>query len=156
MAGTTRNSRRIKASAETLFKALTDPKGLETWQVPGEMTGKVHHYDLREGGSYTMSLFYPEGEGGAGKTSGREDRFTATFVTLDPPRKLVERVTFETDSPEFAGEMIMEVTLEPVDDETNVTFLFRDLPPGVSEADNEQGTISSLEKLARYVEVQGD
>lgn len=152
MPQTTQNSRRIKASAEEIYQALTDPQGLETWQVPGDMTGKVHKYDLREGGSYTMSLFYPEHEGNGGKTSGREDRFTATFVKLDAPYKIVERVKFETEAVEFSQEMIMEITLEPMGTETNVTFLFRNIPAGIKPEDNEQGTISSLEKLARYVE----
>jgi uncharacterized protein YndB with AHSA1/START domain len=150
MSRITQNSKRIHASAEKIYRALTDPKGLETWQAPGDMTGKVHSYDLRKGGHYTMSLFYPEGEN-LGKTAGREDRFTVEFLELDPPFKIVERVKFETDAEEFSGDMIMEVTLEPAGDETNVTFLFRNIPPGISLEDNEKGTLSSLEKLARYV-----
>ncbi|GLU52945.1 SRPBCC domain-containing protein [Dyadobacter frigoris] len=50
MAQTTRNSKIIKASPAKIFKALTDPKGIETWRVPGDMTGKVRDYDLRENG----------------------------------------------------------------------------------------------------------
>ena len=59
---TTRNSKDIKASPETLFRAFTDPGSLEAWLAPGEMTGKVHNFDLRWGGGYTMSLFYPVSE----------------------------------------------------------------------------------------------
>ena len=152
MARTTQNSKRIHASPEKIFKALTDPRGLEHWQVPGDMTGKVHEYDLREGGSYTMSLFYPEGEGNPGKTSGQEDRYTAIFEKLDAPYKIVERVKFDAEAAEFSEEMIMEITLESMGDDTNVTFQFRNIPEGISLKDNEKGTISSLEKLARYVE----
>ena len=142
----------IKASAAKIFEALTDPKALEIWQVPGDMTGKVHHYEFREGGSYTMSLFYPESEGARGKTSAREDRFTSTFVKLDPPYKIIETVKFETEAPELSEEMMMEVTLEPMGDETNVTFLFSNIPAGIKPEDNEKGTLSSLEKLAHYVD----
>ena len=152
MSRITQNSKRIHASPEKIFKALTDPRGLEYWQVPGDMTGKVHQHDFREGGSYTMSLFYPEGEGNAGKTSGREDRYTAIVEKLDAPYKIVERVKFDAEATEFSEEMIMEITLEPLGNDTNVTFQFRNIPEGISLKDNEKGTISSLEKLARYVE----
>lgn len=56
------NSKVIKASPETLYKAFTDPKALAVWLAPGKMTGKVHSFDLRIGGGYQMSLFYPESE----------------------------------------------------------------------------------------------
>jgi hypothetical protein len=48
--------------------------------------------------------------------------------------------------------MIMEVTLEPKGKGTEVTFLFKNIPPGIRPEDNEAGTQSTLEKLARYVE----
>jgi len=56
---TTQASREIKASPEKLYQAFTSPAALEVWMAPGDMTGKIHHFDLREGGSYEMSLFYP-------------------------------------------------------------------------------------------------
>jgi len=51
-----------------------------------------------------------------------------------------------------AGEMIMEVTFEAEEGGTTVTILFKDIPPGIRPEDNEAGTRSTLEKLARYVE----
>jgi uncharacterized protein YndB with AHSA1/START domain len=100
-----------------------------------------------------MSLFYPETEKEMrGKTSGKEDRFTAKFIELTPPNKIIEAINFDTGDPNFSGEMIMEVTLEPADNGTKVTFLFKNLPAGIKPEDNEAGTISSLEKLAQYVE----
>ncbi|HEX5503561.1 MAG TPA: SRPBCC domain-containing protein, partial [Thermomicrobiales bacterium] len=52
----------------------------------------------------------------------------------------------------FAGELVMEATFEAVADGTLVTIRFTGLPPGIRPADNEAGTRSALEKLARYVE----
>lgn len=46
----------------------------------------------------------------------------------------------------------MEVTLEAEEGGTTVTIAFKDLPPGIRPEDNEAGTLSALEKLARYVE----
>ncbi|WP_367873523.1 SRPBCC domain-containing protein [Luteolibacter sp. Populi] len=152
----TRNSKFIRASQEALYRALTDPSALEVWQAPGDMTGRVHEFDLRVGGGYEMSLFYPPGEDEAlGKTSEGEDRFTARFVELVPLEKIVEAIVFNSADPAFSGEMIVEITLEAEDDGTRVTYLFRDIPPGIRPGDNEEGTRMTLEKLARYVEGQG-
>jgi hypothetical protein len=48
--------------------------------------------------------------------------------------------------------MIMEVTFEAEVDETRVSIVFKDIPPGIRPEDNEAGTRLTLEKLARYVE----
>jgi uncharacterized protein YndB with AHSA1/START domain len=149
---TTQNSKDIKASPEVLYRALTDPAALAVWLAPGEMTGKVHHFDFRVGGGYQMSLFYPSSEKEArGKTAEKEDRFTARFVELTPPKKIVQAITFDSEDPAFAGEMIMEVTFEAKGNGTRVTFLFKNIPSGIRPEDNEAGTKLTLEKLARYV-----
>lgn len=121
--------------------------------APGGMTGKVHSFDLKVGGGYQMSLFYPSDEKGSpGKTAEKEDRFRARFVELVPYQRIVQAITFDSTDSGFAGEMIMEVTLEPTDKGIRVTIVFRNIPPGIRPEDNEAGTESSLEKLAHYVE----
>lgn len=153
MGHTTQNSKVIKASAERLYQAFTNPNALETWQVPGDMIGKVHSFDLRVGGGYKMSLFYPETEKEMkGKTSEKVDRYTAKFIELKPSKKIIEAINFDTSDPNFAEEMIMEVRFELTGNGTTVTFLFTNIPVGIKPEDNEAGTLSSLEKLARYVE----
>lgn len=152
MKNTSYNERLIPAPAVKIYHALTDPVALAVWQAPEDMTGKVHDFDLREGGGYTMSLFYAESDDSStGKTVGKEDRFTTRFVTLDPPYKIIQAVHFDTDNPDFMGEMIMEITLEEQSAGTKVSFLFRDIPRGIRPEDNEAGTASSLEKLAVFV-----
>jgi uncharacterized protein YndB with AHSA1/START domain len=149
----TRTSRVIRASREALYRAFIDPTALAAWLSPGEMTGKIHEFDPRVGGGYRMSLFYPSSEQTyRGKSSEREDRFTARFVELTPPTKIVQAITFDSADPAFSGEMTMAVTFEERDDGTEVTFLFENIPSGIRPEDNEAGTRSSLEKLARYVE----
>jgi uncharacterized protein YndB with AHSA1/START domain len=152
-AGSSRTSRVIKAPRETLYRAFTDPAALAVWLSPGEMTGKVHEFDARVGGGYRMSLFYPPSEQeNRGKTSEREDRFTARFVELTPPMRIVQAITFDSEDPAFSGEMTMLVTLDESEDGTEVTIVFEEIPSGIRPEDNEAGTRSSLEKLARYVE----
>lgn len=153
LTNSTKNSKIIKASRETIYEALTDPAALSVWLAPGVMTGKVHSFDLRVGGGYQMSLFYPKSEKeNCGKTSTKEDKFTARFIELVPPEKVVELITFDSSDPAFAGEMTLKVTLELTDNGTKVIFLFNNIPPGIRPEDNEAGTELSLEKLARFVE----
>jgi uncharacterized protein YndB with AHSA1/START domain len=149
----TQNSKCIKATPEALYRAFTDPAALAVWLAPGDMTGEVHSFDDRVGGGYQMSLYYPASEKTfRGKTSEREDRYTARFVELTPPSRIVEAITFDAVDPAFSGEMLMVVTLEAGDGGTTVSIFFTDIPSGIRPEDNEAGTRSTLEKLARFVE----
>ena len=80
---------------------------------------------------------------------------TRTSRLIKAPREALYRAF--TDPAALAvwlapGEMTMVVTLEERDDGTEVTILFENIPPGIRPEDNDEGTRSSLEKLARYVE----
>lgn len=153
MKQSTKNYRDINATPKELYKAFTDPSALETWQAPGDMTAKIHNFDLRVGEGYQMSLFYPDSETTqAGKTAEKEDRYTARFIELIRNQKIIEAIRFDSTNPDFAGEMMIEITLEPVETGTRVTFFFTGIPAEIKPEDNEAGTISSLEKLAKYVE----
>jgi uncharacterized protein YndB with AHSA1/START domain len=147
------NSKFINATPEALYRAFTDPAALAVWLAPGDMTGEVHRFDYRVGGGYQMSLYYPASEQTfRGKTGDREDRYTARFVELTPPSRIVEAITFDSVDLAFSGEMLMVVTFEAEDGGTTVSIVFTDIPSGIRPEDNEAGTRSTLEKLARYVE----
>lgn len=150
---TTRTTKFIQATPQTLYRAFTSSEALETWLAPGTMVGKIHRFDLQEGGGYEMSLFYPESEQDVrGKTTGKEDRYSAQFDLLEPDKKIVERIRFDSTDVRFQGEMIMEVYFEPADKEgTQITMIFRNIPPGIRPEDNEKGTELSLHKLEQYV-----
>ena len=144
-AASTRTSRVIEAPRDALYRAFTDPAALAVWLSPGEMTGKVHEFDARIGSGYRMSLFYPASEQASrGKTAALEDRFTARFVELTPPARIVQAISFDSADPAFAGEMTMVVTFEDRDGGTEVTILFENIPPGIRPEDNDAGTQSSL------------
>lgn len=87
-----------------------------------------------------------------GKTQEKEDRFIARFIELIPNKKIVQAVNFKSNNPDFSGDMIVEVTIEPTEDGSMVTYFFKDIPKGIKTEDNEKGTILTLEKLANYVE----
>jgi uncharacterized protein YndB with AHSA1/START domain len=107
-----------------------DPAALVAWLPPGEMTGEIHEFDARVGGGYRMSLFYPPNEHAfRGKTSDMEDRVNVQFLELARPRKIVEVVSFDTTDPGLVGEMTMTATFEKISGGTEVTLVFKNLPP---------------------------
>jgi uncharacterized protein YndB with AHSA1/START domain len=149
----TSTTRFIRAPRESVFHAFADPDALVEWLVPGEMTARIHGFDFRPGGGYAMSLFYPSSEPELrGKTASHEDRYTARYLEVAPPTRIVQAITFDTDDPAFMGEMIMTAAFEERDGGTLATIAFENVPPGIRPEENDAGTRSSLEKLARLVE----
>jgi uncharacterized protein YndB with AHSA1/START domain len=148
-----RHSKLIKAAPEAVYAAFMDPTALLQWLPPAEMTGKLHTFDPRIGGGYQISLFYPSQERQfRGKTSDKEDRVNVRFVDLQPARRILEAVTFDSPDPAFAGEMTIDITFAPAPGGTEVTFAFANLPRGVRPEDNDAGTRLSLDQLARRFE----
>ncbi|MBV8251058.1 MAG: SRPBCC family protein [Chitinophaga sp.] len=151
MSATTTNSKLIPAPKKQVYHAFTDKDALAFWLAPNNMKGKVHQFELKVGGGYSMSLYYQDSVSG-GKTTGNEDRFHATFVELEPYEKIVQAIQFDSDKNKFEGEMMMEVHLaESGPTATLVTITFKNIPPGIDPKDNEKGTQQSLEKLAEYM-----
>lgn len=148
----TRNSKLIKAPVETVFAAFANAHSVEQWQAPNGMTGKMHRFDFRPGGSYEMSLYYQAEENANGKTADYEDRFTAKFTDIIPNEKITQLIVFDAEDESFKGEMTLDVFFEPKDGGTLVTFVFDNIPTGIKPEDNEEGTRQSLEKLAKFVE----
>ncbi len=148
-------SQLVKAPRERVYEAFLDPKAVETWLSPDRMTAHLDMFEPREGGKIRMSLTYidpSEAPGGKGKSSDDTDTSEGRFVELHPNEKIVQVFEFESDDPDFAGEMKMTWTLEATDDGTNVTVLCEDIPKGIRLEDNELGSSQSLQKLADYVE----
>lgn len=149
----TRTSRIIRALPEELYEAFIDPAALVAWLPPAEMTGVIHEFDARVGGGYRMSLFYPPNERiFRGKTSDNEDMVNVRFVELAPPHRIVEAVSFVTTDQALFGEMTITATFEEVSGGTEVTLVFKNLPPGLRAEDNDAGARLSLEQLARRFE----
>ncbi|MCW5806080.1 MAG: SRPBCC domain-containing protein [Deltaproteobacteria bacterium] len=140
----------IAAPADAIYRAFADPAALMAWLPPGNMTGRALAYDFRPGGSYRIELAYRDDT--AGKTAGNVDVSTGRFVALEPGRRIVQSVEFESADAAFGGEMIMTWTFEPLGErETRVAIVATNVPAGVSEEDHATGLRSSLDNLARYV-----
>ena len=61
-------------------------------------------------------------------------------------------IEFETDKPEFTGEMTMTVQLADDPGGTNVTLRYDNVPPAIRPEDNAEGSRQSLNKLAALLE----
>ena len=139
----------IKAPRGAVYQACLDPLALARWRVPDSMTGQMHVFDAREGGSFRMSLTYNEQvQSPGGKTSARTDTFQGRFVELVPDEKIVEIIVFESHDPRFAGEMKMTTSFADTAEGTQITIVHDNLPAGVRPEDNELGTRQALQKLA--------
>ncbi|HTV70093.1 MAG TPA: SRPBCC family protein [Rhizobiaceae bacterium] len=143
-------SRLIKAPAQKIYRAFTDPDAWVKWLPPEGMTGKMHHFDPRPGGTYRMTLTYAAA--GAGKSSDDTDVVEGTFVELVPNERVVQEVVFDSDDPAFAGTMTMSWSLAPVAGGTEVEIIAENVPPGISKEDHDAGLRSTLENLAAFVE----
>ena len=149
-------TRIIQASSEPLFRAFTDPEKLMAWLPPSGMSGRALLFEPCEGGRYRIELVYESAamHGGKGKTGARSDISSGTFLALEPGRRIVQSVLFESEDPAFAGEMILTWSFQPSGEGTQVTVTAEKVPSGISAGDHAAGLASSLENLARFVERQ--
>lgn len=149
----TRVSRTIRAPRAAVYRAFLDPAAVAAWLPPESMTGHVHDFEPRAGGRFSMSLTYQEAAGSpVGKTTDDTDTFRGRFAELIQDEKVVWVVEFESGNPDFAGEMRVIWSLADAGPDTDVTVLCENIPPGIRLEDNEMGSRSSLENLARLLE----
>src|SRR5207248_10785890 len=87
-----------------------------------------------------------------GKTAEDTDTFDGTFLELLHNEKIVWLTRFESDQPDFAGDMKITWTFADAPGGTQVTALCEDIPKGIRLEDNELGSKSSLRKLAAFIE----
>ena len=145
-------SRVIRASPEGVYQAFVSPEAILAWRAPTGMRMSIEAFDPREGGAFRLRLDYEGDDHVPGKSSESADIVHGRFGALEPNRRIVELVDFESDDPAFAGTMTVTTTLTPVAEGTEVMIRCDDVPLGIGQGDHEAGMDSSLENLARYVE----
>ena len=141
----------VSAPRRAVYRALLDPEAIRQWRAPAGMTGQVHEFEVRAGGSFRISLSYRD-PGRAGKSTARTDTYHGYFAKLVPDEQVVEVLEFETEDPALRGTMTVTTTLTDAADGTDVLVGFEGIPDGVPAADNETGTRMSLANLARLIE----
>ncbi len=132
----------IRASAERLFTAWTDPVHLKLWWGPRGVQCTGAEVDLRIGGRYRVANQFPD---------GKILWITGEFESIEPPRKLIYtwRLEPETDASER-----VTVQFEPRGDVTEVIVTHERIPNQALRDMHQQGWIGCLEGLAKYLEAQ--
>lgn len=147
-----RASIEVDATPDAVYRAIADPVALMKWLPPESMTGRVLEYDFREGGRYRIELTYDDATASSiGKTTDRTDVSAGRFVTLEPGRRVIQSVAFESFDAATRGVMTMTWSFEPSGAGTKITVEAEDVPESISQANHEAGILSSLENLARHV-----
>jgi uncharacterized protein YndB with AHSA1/START domain len=142
----------VAANPEEVYRAFSDSRALIAWLPPGDMSGRVLDYDFREGGRYRIELTYAgDRPADVGKTSGRTDVSTGRFVALEPGKRIVQSVEFESGDVSFSGEMMMTWSFEALPEGTRVTITAENVPRGISRADHDAGLRSSLQNLGAFL-----
>ncbi len=139
-----RLARTFDASAEDVFDAWTNPDVLRRWWAAGpDWETPLAEVDLREGGSYRLSMRDPE--------SGMTPTVGGEFTEIRRPERLVYTWTGE-DMPGSPSEgSVVTVDFEERDGRTTVRLLHTGLGTDESRAQHEHGWHACLDNLERRV-----
>jgi uncharacterized protein YndB with AHSA1/START domain len=140
--GTIRLHRVFRANPERVYRAFLDPAAIAKWLPPYGYTCKVHHMDVKAGGTYRMTF--------TNFTTGNGHSFGGEYRELVPFEKI--RYTDAFDDPSLPGEMQTTVTLKQVSCGTEFTVVQEGLPEAIPLEMCYLGWQESLEQLARLVE----
>lgn len=147
-------SKVIDVSPHTLYEAFMNPDSLAKWLPPEGMRGEIDLFEPHVGGRYRLTLTYEAEHENTGKTTEDSDVSEGTFVELVPDKKIATAGIFDSDDPDFAGNMVMTWYFEEVLEGTKVTIIVENVPEGIKKDDHIDGLASSLENLENFVETR--
>jgi len=140
--GTVRLHRVLRSKPERVYRAFLDPDAMAKWLPPHGFTCKVHHMDVRAGGTYKMSF--------ANFSSGKSQSFGGTYVELVPNERILYTDAF--DDPNLPGEMRTTITLREVTCGTELSIVQEGLPEVIPVEMCYLGWQESLAQLTKLVE----
>jgi uncharacterized protein YndB with AHSA1/START domain len=132
----------IAAQPEKVYRAFTDPDAIARWLPPNGFTGKVHHMDVKVGGTFKMSF--------TNFTTGTAIGFGGEYLDVVPNEYL--RYTDVFDDPNLPGVMTVTVTFKKVSVGTELTAVQEGVPSVIPLEACYLGWQESLQNLARLVE----
>jgi uncharacterized protein YndB with AHSA1/START domain len=143
--------RTLKAAPERIFDAFTDPVQLTKWWWPNGFTCPAAEVDLRVGGTYRISMEWPDFIPASAQFS---HYLGGEYFEIDRPHRLVMsgRAINDTQGELFAT--LIELTLEARDGGTALTMrqsYFEPMPPAEAMGGAEQGWSEQLDKLERLL-----
>jgi uncharacterized protein YndB with AHSA1/START domain len=142
MPNTVQFHRVLRAAPEKVYRAFLEADALVKWLPPHGFTGRVHHLDPREGGTYKMSF--------TNFTSRKGHSFGGEYLELVPCERI--RWTDRFDDPNLPGQMTVTVRLNRVSMGTEVHIVQEGLPDVIPPDACTVGWQESLTLLANLVE----
>ncbi len=133
--------RTFKAPIEKVWAMWTTKEGLEKWYWPEPLVGKVKHLDVRVGGGYEITA-----EGLAHSSRG-------TYTDVMPCERLGIRAAIDFLPDTAPYERIDSILLQAVPAGTKMTFTCTQMHSAHWQKLAMAGWTSSLDKLARALEV---
>jgi uncharacterized protein YndB with AHSA1/START domain len=144
MPSTIRLHRVLRAPPERVYRAFLDPQAKVKWLPPNGFTAKVHHEDVRVGGSYKMSF--------TNFTTGRSHSFGGQYVELTPNERI--RYSDKFDDPNLPGAMEVTISLKNVSVGTELNITQAGIPDVIPAEACYLGWQESLTLLAKLVEAE--
>ena len=132
----------LRTTPEKLYRAFLEPEAIAKWIAPNGFTCKVHHMDVRVGGTYKMSF--------TNFTTKEETFFGGTYLELTPHQRI--RYSDKFEDPNLAGEMITTIELKAVSCGTELRIVQEGLPAVIPTEMCYLGWQESLCLLAKLVE----
>ena len=132
----------IKAPANKVFRAFSNPDAMATWSPPYGFLCTVHQMDFKSGGSFRMSFY--------NFTTQKSHSFGGHYVEIKPDEFIQYSDTF--DDPNLPGEMITTVWLKEVSAGTEINITQEGIPEQIPVELCYLGWQESLDKLIKLVE----
>ncbi len=132
----------LRSSPEKVYRAFTEAEAMARWLPPYGFLGKVHHLDLRVGGTFRMSF--------TNFGTGKSHAFGGEYLELVPHERI--RYTDKFDDPALPGVMTATVVLRKVLVGTDVSITQEGIPAAIPPEMCHLGWQESLDQLARLVE----
>ena len=139
---TIRLHRVVRTTPEKVYRAFLDADAMCKWLPPHGFTGKVHHADVRVGGTFRMSF--------TNFTTGGSHAFGGEYLELVPHERI--RYTDKFDDPNLTGVIHVTVTLKKVSCGTEVNIVQEGVPAVIPAEACYLGWQESLAQLAQLVE----
>jgi uncharacterized protein YndB with AHSA1/START domain len=132
----------FRTTPEKVYKAFTDADAFTRWLPPCGFTAKVHHMEIKVGGSYQMSF--------TNFTTGNSHSFGGKYLELVPGKRISYTATF--DDPNLPGEMRTTVDITPVSCGVEINIKQEGIPNVIPTEACYLGWQESLVFLAKLVE----
>ena len=140
--GTIRLHRVLRANPERVYRAFLDADAIAKWLPPYGFTCKVHHMDVKVGGTYKMSF--------TNFTTRHGHSFGGEYRELVPNERV--RYSDKFDDPNLPGEMETTVVLSQVSCGTELNITQTGIPDAIPVEMCYLGWQESLAQLATLVE----